>query len=218
METAPKPRWTGVEPGARSRVPGSDSLALPGVACWPGNRSAGRGLRNHHSLHVPPVPPSLRLRTLEPPLNSASGQGDWHQPRPQCSGRSVGGRAPTPGPDSTPPSANLLQSWLPSSGGAFERTARVLSPGAQRARLPEPAVPGAALGPHVRMAPLAVQPRLVQPGPRAPAPRRVYPSARGHACQRRLSFRQRRDSPTPCAQPEAAPPPGRSARPGGYPD
>lgn len=127
MKTAPKPRWTGVEPGARSRVPGSDSLALPGVACWPGNRSAGRGLRNHHSLHVPPVPPSLRLRTLEPPLNSASGQGDWHQPRPQCSGRSVGGRAPTPGPDSTPPSANLLQSWLPSSGGAFGRTARVLS-------------------------------------------------------------------------------------------
>lgn len=128
MENAPKPRWTGVEPGARS--PGSDSLALQGVACWPGNRSVRRRLRNHHSLHVPPVPPPLRLLTLEPPLNSASGQGDQHQPRPPCSRRSVGGmeggHLPA-APASTPPSANLLQSWPQSSGGAAPALAPVLS-------------------------------------------------------------------------------------------
>lgn len=89
-ETAPKPRWTGVEPGARSPVPGSDSLALRGVACQPGNRSVRRRLGNHHSFHVPPVPPPLRQRTLGPPLNSASGQGDRLQPG--GSPRSVGGR------------------------------------------------------------------------------------------------------------------------------
>lgn len=61
LETAPKPRRTGVEPGARSPVPGSDSLALRGVRCWSPNCSARRRFRNHHSLHVPPAPPPLRL-------------------------------------------------------------------------------------------------------------------------------------------------------------
>lgn len=110
--------------------PGADSLALRGVACKPGNRSVRRRLGNHHSLHVPPVPPPLRQRTPEPPLNSASGQGDRHQPG--GSPRSVGGKGrkgghPPAAPASTPPSANLLQSWLLSSGGAVGRTAPVLS-------------------------------------------------------------------------------------------
>lgn len=116
----------------------------------------------------PSTPPPPRSRSLGPPLYSASGRRDWHQPHHHGAAREPWeGEHPPAAPVSTPPSANLLQSWLPSSGGAVGRTAL----DAQHDRRREPAVPGAALGPHVRMAPPAVQPRRgVQLGPRAQLP------------------------------------------------
>lgn len=121
---------------SRTRSPQSCSRISPawrcreGVACWPGgNRSVRRRLCNPHSLHVRPVPPPLRLRTLEPPVNSASGQGDRHQPGLPGSRWSVGGKAPThPGPQpQLHPQQTYCKVWLRSSSGAVGRTAPVLS-------------------------------------------------------------------------------------------
>lgn len=207
---------------SRTRSPQSCSRISPawrcreGVACWPGGTAASDAdsaipipSTSGRSLHPSASAPWSRQSTLLVGKETATSPGYR-----AAGGAWEGRRPPTRGP-----SLNSTLSKLTAKFGS--KVAAVRSgarPRCSSARRREPAVPGAALGPHVRMAPPAVQPRRVQPGPRAPAPRRVYPSARGHACQRRLSFRQRRDSPTPCAQPEAAPPPGRSARPGGYPD
>lgn len=169
--------------------PRSDSLALRGVACWPGNRSVRRRLRNHHSLHVPPVPPPLRLRTLEPPLNSASGQGDRHQPRPRCSRRSVGGKALTRGPSLNAALSKLTAKLAPKlaavrSGAQPECSARPAARARCAGSRTGPARPhGAAVRPAPPRPAWPARPSSppcvsLRPRPRLPAPALVSPAPR----------------------------------------
>lgn len=196
---------------------------LPSQTVWscmeyragPGNRSAPSptpqspfpARPSGPSTPPPPHPgAAVRHSTLR------TGQGDGLQPpasvQPEKRGRD-GGHLPA-APGSTSLSANLLQSWL--------QVAAVRS-GAQPGVLSAPA--GGRLlcrEPHwARTSAWRRRPSSPAASSRAralPAPRRVYPSARGHACLRRLSFLQRPDSGTQGAQLQTAPPRVRSSRGG----
>lgn len=169
MGKTPKPRQTGVEPGAGTRAPGSDRPALREYRAGPGTAAPVPRLRNQHSPHVPPVPPPLRPRIPEP--RSATQLCEWGKetsssPRHSAAGEAWEGGHPPGAPGSTPPAANLLQSWLEVAAVRWGRTTRVLSaPGGGRPLCREPHWARTSAW---RRRPS--KPRRVQPGPRAQRP------------------------------------------------
>lgn len=190
---------------AGTRAPGSDRPALREYRAGPGTAAPVPRLRNHHSPHVPPVPPPLRPRIPEP--RSVTQLCEWGKetsssPRHSAAGEAwVGGHSPR-APGSTPPAANLLQSWLQvvavrwgARPGCSARPAAVDRCAGSRTGLARPH--GAAGRPSPAASSLArvpSAPRCVslRPRPRLPAPALVSPAPR-----LRDSVRAARDPPRP---------------------
>lgn len=151
---------------AGTRAPGSDRPALREYRAGPGTAAPVLRLCNHHSPHVPPLPPPPHPGAAVGHSTLRVGQGDELQPRPQCSRGSVGGRALTRGPGLHSTRSKLTAKLARSSRGAVGRTARVLSaPGGGRPLCREPHWARTSAW---RRRPS--KPRRVQPGPRAQRP------------------------------------------------